>query len=381
MVADRQATRTAGPLSVAATTAVGLAALAVGAGIAVPHAAAGAWSVLSIGAVLLTLAGAALLVRAGVVAGRGRRWWVRALFGVVLLAAAYGVGMPVGFAVAVTVVPRAPVGTEAPADRGLGGVEASFDTADGVTLAAWYLPSRNGAAVVAMPGASSARSAVLDQAVVLARHGYGVLLVDPRGMGRSGGRAMNYGWFGDQDVMAAVTHLLTRDDVRPDRIAVLGESMGGEQAIGAIGADPRIRAVVAEGATHRVAEDTVWLGEVYGLRGSAQHQVDRLTELMMGLLTAAPSPPALFRSAAAAAPRPILLLAAGAVADEVSAGTHQQAAAAAAAPPGNVTLWVVPDAAHTGGLRARPQDWEERVVGFLDQALLDGGASPSAGGS
>ncbi len=38
---------------------------------------------------------------------------------------------------------------------------------------------------------------------------------------------MNYGWYGDQDVMAAVTHLQTRDDVRPGRFAVLGESMGG----------------------------------------------------------------------------------------------------------------------------------------------------------
>ena len=47
------------------------------------------------------------------------------------------------------------------------------------------------------------RSAVLDQAAVLARHGYGVLLYDARGMGRSGGRAMNFGWYGDRDLAAA----------------------------------------------------------------------------------------------------------------------------------------------------------------------------------
>ena len=39
----------------------------------------------------------------------------------------------------------------------------------------------------------------------------------------------------------------------PGKIAVLGESMGGEQALAAMGADPRIRAVVAEGATGHAA--------------------------------------------------------------------------------------------------------------------------------
>ena len=36
-------------------------------------------------------------------------------------------------------------------------------------------------------GSGSTRTAVLGQAAVLARHGYGALLVDPRGHGRSGG--------------------------------------------------------------------------------------------------------------------------------------------------------------------------------------------------
>lgn len=34
------------------------------------------------------------------------------------------------------------------------------------------------------------------------------------------------------------------------------------------------------------------------------------------------------------------------------------------------TLWYVPEAGHTGALEARPRQYEERVVGFFDQALL-----------
>jgi hypothetical protein len=34
-------------------------------------------------------------------------------------------------------------------------------------------------------------------------------------------------------------------------------------------------------------------------------------------------------------------------------------------------LWIIPEAGHIGGLSARPQEYEERVVGFFDQWLLD----------
>ena len=112
---------------------------------------------------------------------------------------------------------------------------------------------RNHAAVVLLHGAGSTRSSVLDHAVVLANHGYGVLLFDARGHGRSGGRAMDFGWYGDKDVTAAVSFLQTRPDVDDDLIAAVGLSMGGEEAIGAAASDRRIRAVVAEGATHRVS--------------------------------------------------------------------------------------------------------------------------------
>ena len=36
------------------------------------------------------------------------------------------------------------------------------------------------------------------------------------------------------------------------------------------------------------------------------------------------------------------------------------------------TLWEIPDAEHVGGLAARPAEYERRVVGFFDRALLDG---------
>jgi len=51
---------------------------------------------------------------------------------------------------------------------------------DTVRYKAWWLPSENGAAVILIPGFGHSRDGMLDQGAMLARHGYGVLLIDPR---------------------------------------------------------------------------------------------------------------------------------------------------------------------------------------------------------
>jgi dipeptidyl aminopeptidase/acylaminoacyl peptidase len=265
--------------------------------------------------------------------------------------------------VAVNNVPRTEVRTTTPAQTGLAFTDVEFVTADGVRLSGWYIPSVNGAAVVALHGAGSTRSDVLDHAVVLARHGYGVLLFDARGHGRSGGRAMDFGWYGDLDTAAAVSFLAASRDVDRQRIAAVGLSMGGEMAIGAAASDPRIRAVVAEGATNRVAADKNYLSEAYGIRGAIQEGVDWLMYAVTDLLTSADAPMSLRAAAAAAAPRPLLLIAGGAVPDEPRAASHIQRDNAA------VQVWEVPDTGHTRALYTQPAQWEQRVIAFLDNAL------------
>ena len=126
--------------------------------------------------------------------------------------------------------------------------DVEMRTADGVRLVGWYMPSSNGASVVLRAGAGSVRTDVLDHAAVLARGGYGVLMLEARGHGGSGGNANRWGWYGNLDIGAGISFLRSREDVVDDRIGVVGISMGGEEAIGAAGSDQRIRAVVAEGA-------------------------------------------------------------------------------------------------------------------------------------
>jgi pimeloyl-ACP methyl ester carboxylesterase len=218
-------------------------------------------------------------------------------------------------------------------------------------------------------GAGSTRTAVLDHAAVLGSHGYGVLLLDARGHGDSGGRGMDFGWYGERDVAAALDFVTGRPGVAADRIGLVGLSMGGEVAIGAAGTDARVRAVVAEGATNRVAADKGYLS-AYGVRGDLQRGIDWATYAVADLLSPA-HPPAPLRDSmvdaqADGTPTPVLLITAGKVDTARLAAEFIDDAA-----PDAVEIWTVPGAGHTRGLRTDPVAWETRVLGFLDAALGD----------
>jgi pimeloyl-ACP methyl ester carboxylesterase len=264
-----------------------------------------------------------------------------------------------------TNVPRPTVGTATPADRELDFVDAEFVTTDDVTLSGWYLPSSNGAAVVLLHGASSTKTAVLDQATVLAEHRYGVLLYDARGHGRSAGTAMDFGWYGDLDIAAALSYLESRPEVDPARLGAVGMSMGGEQVVGAAATDTRIRAVVGEGVTGRGFADKGWLPRHW--RGWVQRGIDATLYGTADLLTDASPPISLRDAVAAAAPTPVLLIAGGATMGNAEEDADRWIQAGS---PSTVDLWVVPDTGHTAALRTEPEEWRATVLGFLDNELL-----------
>jgi dienelactone hydrolase len=175
---------------------------------------------------------------------------------------------------------------------------------------------------------------------------------------------MDFGWFGDRDIEAATEFLAMRPDIDPRRIGVAGFSMGGEEAIGAAATNPRIRAVIAEGATARRAADKEWLSDAYGWRGWLQERVEHAQDLVTDFLTDA-SPPVPLRTAVREAPDTrFLLITAGAVADEGRAAAFLRSGAA-----DRVTVWTVDGADHTGGYERRPDEWSARVVAFLDETL------------
>ena len=314
---------------------------------------------------LIALASGVAVVVASIARMLQRRpAWARAL---IILSVTLGVGIFVWTfspAIVATDVPPIARGESSPIDLGLNAEEALFETTDGVRIAAWYIPAADGKTVILRHGSGETATSVLPHASVLARHGFGVLLADARGHGSSAGEAMDFGWYGDRDISAALDYLSTRPEVDMEKVAVVGMSMGGEEAIGAIGADQRIAAVIAEGATARTDLDKGWLSEVYGARGWIQLKLEWLQYAFTDLLTAAPKPAILAEAAQAARPRPVLLIAGGEMPDEINAAEFIAHEAG-----DHVSTWFVPGAGHIQGLSTAPESWERTVVTFLDSAF------------
>jgi hypothetical protein len=227
-------------------------------------------------------------------------------------------------------------------------------TDDGLELAATYVPSRNRAAVLLFPGAGRS-----GEARMLLAHGYGVLLLDPRGQGRSEGDPVR--WAGAEDLLAGTAYLLRRPDVDADRIGAIGFSIGGEMLLRAAAESDSIHAVVSEGAGDRVGETDV-TGILRVLVDPSQAVMTAATTLFSNHLP----PPPIADRIGAIAPRPVLLI----YADPGVGGesTSQPEYFAAAGEP--KAIWRVPGSSHTGGLDAAPLEYERRVVDFFDDALL-----------
>ena len=345
----------------AAALAAGIAGTAAGAGVASAHLAKAGLDVAAVAAVVVLVTGIILVTWGAAALIRAVPGWWRLLTVPVAIALLWFVLYPLTIAVYATNVQPGPLGSATPATYGLAHQDVAFRTADGVTLSGWYIPPRNGAAVVVLPGAGSTRTAVLGQAAVLARHGYGTLLLDTRGHGLSAGHAMDFGWWGDRDITAAVSFLARQPAVHAGKIALAGESMGGEQALVAMGADPRIRAVVAEGATGQQLADHGWLP--HGIDGVLQRGMEWVQYTAAGLISGAPRPMSI-PDAIRAAARPSLIIAGQTKPDEPIAARWFQAAS-----PATVHVWVVPHAGHAQGLATAPRAWETHVISFLNETL------------
>src|SRR5215207_8136116 len=192
---------------------------------------------------------------------RSRRYARRLALGVAGVVVLAYVLLPVGMSYVDTHVARAAVPG---AHLGTPHQDVSFDTSDGLTLHGWYVPSRNGAAVIAFPGRKGPQA----HARMLARHGYGVLLFDRRGEGESEGDPTSWGWGNEKDLKAAIAFLQGRTDVDRGRIGGLGLSVGGEMMIQTAAETDALKAVASEGAGIRSVREVIdspssvnkWLG-------------------------------------------------------------------------------------------------------------------------
>lgn len=254
---------------------------------------------------------------------------------------------------------------ETPADFGLAYEEIALTTADGVGLAGWYIPTQNGAVVLAQHGFRSNRGEMLEEAAILAEAGYGVALIDLRAHGDSDGELVTFGVREMADLEALYQFVIEQPGVDPRRIGVLGNSYGGSTVILYAAQNPNIAVIVAD-------------SPFYSLEGTVATSVEYFTGL-----PAFPFAPAIrwwaeqetgINAGAVAAinvideisPRPIYLMMGGE--DVIVAPESGQLLYEAAGEP--KTLWYEPAIGHVEFQSTYPDEYAARLLDFYNTYLL-----------
>jgi uncharacterized protein len=188
----------------------------------------------------------------------------------------------------------APVPEEVPLPPDWPGLElVGLQTADGLRLAAWYVPPRAGGAVLLVHGLGQTRAALLPEARALLDRGLGVLLLELRAEGDAEGAHVTWGDREQLDVRAALDFLEARPEVR--RLGALGFSIGGTAVARAASRDARVRCEVLSGMSvglqaqtrfelRRTAPVSWWAADlVYRLEGVDTASADPERGLREGL--------------------------------------------------------------------------------------------------
>ena len=313
---------------------------------------------LAAGVVLVGLGAAILWLHRGEGDVSGRRRWAYRVAAVPagLLLALFTI-VPIATAITETHKYREHIGAPPSADYH----EVAFDASDGVHLSGWYRPTRNGATLLVIHGGGGNRTGAVAHAKLLVRHGYGVLLYDARGRGRSEGQQNAFGWGWTKDIAGAIAFLKSRPEVDAQRIGGLGLSTGADALVQAAGQGADLHAVVADGAAAESFEDWRRLQGITAMTPmfAAEFATVRIT-------SGTKSPPPM-EDMIKRITKPLLLVSAGRAEEYKFAVKYDRAAGSR--PVGH---WNLPDAGHTGAIRDAAASYERRVTAFFDAALNGG---------
>jgi pimeloyl-ACP methyl ester carboxylesterase len=265
----------------------------------------------------------------------------------------------------ITETAPAPSTVEIPPDLGFDVEEVTFEGGDGLRMAGWFAPARNGASIILLHGYGGNRTAMIWHARQLTDAGYGVLLYDERASGESQGDRRSYGWEDPRDVGGAIAYLAGRADAGAGQVGIAGCSIGGQIALQSAAYHPQIGAVWADGpSTVRAQDMRPRLNPLMLLVTAGNYTLDWMFALRLG----APAPPPMIEIIGDIAPRPIMIVGGGM--SRPMLGSEAEFLVKYVDYAGdNADLWVIPEAFHCDGPLRRPEEYAQRMVGFFDAAF------------
>jgi len=229
-------------------------------------------------------------------------------------------------------------------------------TADGIQLAAWYTPPQNGAVILVAHGYADNRPENIY--VMLAQNKYGVLAWDFRAHGDSAGEVSTIGYYEQLDVEAALDYALAQEGV--EQIGAWGGSMGAATILLTASYRTEIQVIVSDSGFTSL--DEVFLGSLP-------------YDFLFPLVVASGK----FHSGADLrdirpidaieniSPRAVFIIDGWSNPDTSLSAPHRLYDAANEPKQ----LWVEEDIPHLGMLAKFPKKYENKVVAFFDEWLLN----------
>jgi uncharacterized protein len=247
-----------------------------------------------------------------------------------------------------------------PSDSGLSYEDVTFESNDGTKLHGWFIPAKDPAwaTVIHFHGNAGNISGHLRFVNWLPYHGCNLLMFDYRGYGTSEGKPSRRGLF--EDSMAALDYALSRDDVDPERVVLLGQSLGGADAIAVASeaGDAVVRAVVLDSAFYSyrsIVRDKIGELPVLGWFKSPLSYVMATNSFHSGRLIASLSP------------IPVMII--HGTDDQVVPYHHGQMLYEHAREP--KTFLTVEGGKHVTALTVYGHIYQQQVLEFFKQALSD----------
>jgi fermentation-respiration switch protein FrsA (DUF1100 family) len=188
-----------------------------------------------------------------------------------------------------------------------------------------------------------------------------VLIYDLRAHGESEGKVRAFGWEDVSDVKAALDFLAGREDVDPDRIGILGFSIGGQIALRAAAEYENIAAVIADDPAYVTIDDAPPAS--HG-REKFAYFVSWVDGRGVSLWSGVPIPEGVPEILPAISPRPIFFIATG------KGGGMKYARSLYELAGEPKSLWEIPDTYHGGQFNARPEEYAAKMLEFFDTYLL-----------
>jgi len=232
---------------------------------------------------------------------------------------------------------------------------------DGAVLRGWKVrpETPNGAWVLLFHGVADNRVGTIGQSEILLSAGYGVVMMDQRAHGESGGEMATYGWLERNDTRAVIDALAAPE--HPAHIFALG---GRWERASRCNRPALIRASKRWWPKHRLREasyDYAGLQE-YPLLGKTLFAPGARLMLYRGGKIAGFSASGVSPERAVAARSfPVLL-----ICDEKDTTLPcRHAKIIYAAARGPKSLWMVPGALHTAALGFAPEEFRRRVLDFF----------------